>query len=99
MRRNDSACVGPLTPEQAENRGLAWVMGAFLVCPCHLPLTLWLMGTLLSGTAAGVLLRAHPYLAGAAITALWLAATWHGIRHIRAAWKYSQTVTNRGSSR
>ena len=59
-----------MTPEQAENRGLAWVVGAFAICPCHLPLTLWGIAALLSGTAAGVLLREHVYAAGAAISAL-----------------------------
>src|ERR1700687_3181376 len=74
-----------LTPKQAENSGLAWVIGAFLICPCHLPLTLALAATLLSGTAAAALLQDHPYLAGAAITLLWLAATWRGIRQIQSA--------------
>jgi cytochrome c biogenesis protein CcdA len=74
-----------MTPEQAENRGLAWVVGAFVICPCHLPLTLWGIAALLSGTAAGVLLREHVYAAGAAISVLWAAATWHGVRYFRAA--------------
>ena len=60
------------------NRGLAWVAGAFVICPCHLPLTLALAGGVLSGTAAGIALRAHPYLAGAIISAVWGAATWRG---------------------
>jgi cytochrome c biogenesis protein CcdA len=74
-----------VTPEQAENRGLAWVVGAFVICPCHLPLTLWGVAVLLSGTAAGVLLREHVYAAGAAISVLWAAATWRGVRYFRAA--------------
>jgi len=65
-----------LTPKQAENSGLAWVIGAFLICPCHLPLTLGLAATLLSGTAAAALLHDHPYVAGTIISLVWLAATW-----------------------
>jgi len=61
-----------------QNKGLAWVAGAFVICPCHLPLTLALAAGVLSGTAAGVALRAHPYLAGAIVTAVWGAATWRG---------------------
>ena len=38
-----------------------------------------------SGTAAGALITGHPYIAGAAITAAWLAATWRGIHHLRLA--------------
>ena len=69
------------------NRGLAWVAGAFLICPCHLPLTLALAAGVLSGTAAGVALRAHPFIAGALITAVWGAATWHGFRLMARAEK------------
>ena len=74
-----------MSPEQAERRGLAWVLGAFVICPCHLPLTLWAIAALLSGTAAGALMRAHVYAAGAVISAVWLAATWRGVRYFRAA--------------
>jgi hypothetical protein len=74
-----------VTPQQAENRGLAWVLGAFVLCPCHLPLTLWAAAAMLSGTVAGVLLREHVYVAGIAITAVWAAATWRGVRYFRAA--------------
>ena len=80
-----AACPVAVTPEQAENRGMAWVIGAFLICPCHLPLTLGLAATLLSGTAAGVLLHNYPYVAGSVITAVWLAGTWRGIHYFRSA--------------
>jgi hypothetical protein len=87
-----AACSLLPTPEQAENRGMAWVIGAFLVCPCHLPLTLGLAATLLTGTAAGVLLRDHSFLAGSVISVVWLAATWRGILYFRSARKYAQSV-------
>ena len=68
-------------PEQArETRGIVWIVAAFLICPCHLPLTLALIGTLASGTALANSLAEHGYLVGAAITAIWLAAT------LRGAW-------------
>jgi Fe2+ transport system protein B len=91
-RTSTPACAAPVTPEQAENRGMAWVIGAFLFCPCHLPLTLALAAALLSGTAAGVLLSDHVYVAGAVITAVWVAGTWRGIHYFRAARKYAQTT-------
>ena len=69
----------PLPGARAERRGVAWVLGAFLICPCHLPITLWLAAGLLSGTAAGAVLSAHPVLAGAAVTVVWLAATCRGM--------------------
>ena len=77
-----AAC--PLTPAQSEKRGLAWVVGAFVICPCHLPITLGVFGALLAGTAAGAVFRGHLFLTGAVISLAWLAATWHGFRLMRA---------------
>src|SRR5437764_8136487 len=74
-------------PNRAERRGTAWVVGAFLLCPCHLPLTLWAGSVLLAGSAAGSLLRAHPYLAGALITTAWMAATARGLYLLQMARK------------
>lgn len=65
-------------------RGVLWAIGALLLCPCHLPLTLWLLGTLFYGTVAGALLHEHPYVAGSVITAIWFAATWQAVRLLRA---------------
>jgi MerE protein len=78
---NRRSCA--LTPVRAETRGVAWVAGAFLICPCHLPLTLSLITTALAGTTAGLLVGAHWVAAGIIITLAWLAATWHGIQLMR----------------
>jgi hypothetical protein len=80
-----AVCRVTPTPEQVENRGLVWVIGAFLICPCHLPLTLGLAAMLLAGTAAGAVLRGHPFVAGTVITVAWAAATWRGFHLIRSA--------------
>jgi cytochrome c biogenesis protein CcdA len=85
MTRDGAACHAPSTAAQTETRGLAWVLGAFVICPCHLPFTLAVFATLLSGTAIGALIAGHPYAAGTAITAAWVAATWRGIVHLRSA--------------
>ena len=87
-----AACAVMLTPEQVENRGLAWVIGAFLICPCHLPITLWLATSVLAGTAAGAVLREHPFTAGTVITVAWVAATWHGVRLLRSARTFARGV-------
>src|SRR5260370_30597567 len=71
------------TRERAESRGIAWMIGAFVICPCHLPVTMALATSLLAGTAAGAALRGHPLAAGTAITLAWLAASWHGVRLLR----------------
>ena len=77
------------TAGKLENRGMAWVMGAFVFCPCHLPITLGVLALLLGGTAAGALLRAHPYWAGTLTTFLWAAGTWRGFWLVRSARKYA----------
>ena len=61
------------------------MFGAFVFCPCHLPVTLGLLATLLSGTLVGAALRSHPFVAGAVVTVVWAAATWRGIAYLRAA--------------
>jgi len=66
---------------------MAWMIGAFIFCPCHLPITLAALAFLLGGTAAGVALRAHPYFAAVAVTLLWAAGTWRGYQLIRRAQK------------
>ena len=87
----------PLTPEQADRRGVAWVVGSFVLCPCHLPITLAVIGAVLSGTALGVYFRAHVLLAGAIISIAWLGGTLHGFNLMRRA--RIQSYTSRSDSR
>ena len=68
---------------------MVWMIGAFVFCPCHLPITLSALALLLGGTAAGALLRAHPYVAGIVVTALWAAGTWRGLVLMRSARKFA----------
>jgi mercuric ion transport protein len=85
MSTDRTVCSVADRARQTENRGLAWVIGAFVICPCHLPLTLGLAATVLSGTALGALLAGHPYVAGVIITSVWVAATSRGVHHLRSA--------------
>ena len=73
------------TARQLENRGMLWMIGAFVFCPCHLPITLSVLALLFGGTAAGALLRAHPYIAATVVTLLWVAGTWRGLLLVRRA--------------
>ncbi|MGH3694296.1 MAG: hypothetical protein ACRDRX_10000 [Pseudonocardiaceae bacterium] len=66
-----------------ERRGLWTVLGAFAICPCHLPITLALLGVALGGSAAGAFLRDNVVLAGALITIVWATMTWRGIWLLR----------------
>jgi len=83
------ACGVRRDPTQVENRGLAWVAGAFVICPCHLPLTLWIVTSVFSGTAAGALLINHLFATGALISLVWLAATARGFWYLKAARRMS----------
>jgi mercuric ion transport protein len=82
-----------------ERRGLAWMMGAFIFCPCHLPITLAVLGVMLGGTAAGALLRGHPYLAGAIVTAVWAIGTWRGYSLVRSAQRFAYNSRRHGVSK
>jgi len=79
--------LAPTGPGSAplERRGRRWIFGSFAFCPCHLPLTLGILATVFGGTAAGAVLRDHIWVAGAVITAAWVAGTWRGFRLVRLA--------------
>jgi cytochrome c biogenesis protein CcdA len=91
--KNKAVC--PLTPEQADRRGVLWIAGAFVLCPCHLPITLGVIGALLSGTALGAAFTGHLFVAGAVISIVWLAATLHGFNLMRRG--RIDAYTNSGS--
>ncbi len=81
--KNRAVCT--ISPEQANRRGVAWVVGAFVLCPCHLPITLAVVGALLSGTAIGAIYRGHLFLAGVLVSLTWLVGTLHGFNLMRRA--------------
>lgn len=58
---------------------MLWLIGGFIFCPCHLPLTHWLIGSLLAGPASGAVFREHLHLAGGVVTLVWVLATWRGL--------------------
>jgi len=72
-------------PVALERRGRRWIFGSFALCPCHLPLTLGILATVLGGTALGALLRDNALLAGGLVSLAWAAGTWRGFRLVRAA--------------
>lgn len=68
-----------------ERRGRAWLLWSFLLCPCHLPLSLAALTAVLAGTSIGVMLRDHVWVAGALISVAWAAGAGYGFRLIRQA--------------
>ena len=80
------AAIEPtVDPSSVERRGRRWLLWSFLACPCHLPWTLALLGTVLGGTALGAALRDHPVAAGLVIAATWAAGTARGLLLVRRA--------------
>ena len=82
--------VGEITaatsgPPVVERRGRRWIFGSFLLCPCHLPLTLAVVVSLAGGTVIGGLLRDHVVLAGVVISLGWAAGTANEFRLVRHA--------------
>lgn len=61
-----------------ERRGRWWVFGSFVFCPCHLPITLAALAWVFGGTAVGIAVRDHPWVAAAIVTVAWLAGTAYG---------------------
>lgn len=76
-----------LNPAHLERRGRRWLIWSFLACPCHLPVTLAILGGVLGGTAFGVLLRENTLLAGLIIASVWIAGTGRGLLLVRRAEK------------
>lgn len=68
-----------------ERKGRRWIFGSFLLCPCHLPLTLAIAASLAGGTVIGGLLRDHAVAAGLVISLGWVAGTVNGFRLVRHA--------------
>ena len=68
-----------------ERRGRAWLLWSFLLCPCHLPLSLAALTGVLAGTSFGVVLRDHVWVAASLISAAWIFGTGYGLRLVRQA--------------
>lgn len=83
-----------LTPT-LERKGRAWLLWSFLLCPCHLPLSLGALGLVLGGTSVGTLLRDHAWIAGTIITLTWLAGTAYGFSLIKKSQKFNGACPTR----
>jgi|GEM_PF-1592266 len=66
-------------------KGVWWVSVSFLLCPCHLPITLMVLSFLLGGSALGVVFRNNLIIAGILTTSIWAVGTWYGFRKMRTA--------------
>jgi len=68
-----------------ESQGRRWLVVSYFLCPCHLPLTLALLGALFGGTALGALITGNVLVVGAVLTVAYLAVLWKGFGLVRRA--------------
>lgn len=70
-----------------EKRCRRWLMVSYRFCPCHIPLTLALLGALLGGSTFGAALAGNGIHVGVVLTAVYAGVLWRGFREIsRAKW-------------
>ncbi|MCB1005869.1 MAG: hypothetical protein KDB35_16925 [Acidimicrobiales bacterium] len=87
-----------LSPPALERRGLWWLLWSFLLCPCHLPLSLGVLTALFAGTSLGAAFRDHTWMAGTLLTVTWLAGTAYGFHLIRQAKRAAGACPTRSPS-
>lgn len=77
----------PLDPvaRQHERRGRRWFVVSYLFCPCHIPLTMALIGALFGGTAFGAAAAGNAFRVGAVLVAVYAVVLWRGFGQIRLA--------------
>lgn len=68
-----------------ERRGRRWLVVSYVFCPCHLPVTLAVLGVVFGGTTLGAALTGSAWRVGAALTVVYALVLWRGFRQIRIA--------------
>ncbi len=68
----------------AENRGRVWLVLGFVLCPCHLPLTMGVLGTVVGGGVLGAAVR-DAWMLGTLMAVLYGLTVWRGFVHLRRA--------------
>ena len=73
------------TARQHEQRGRRWLVVSYFLCPCHIPITLALLGAVFGGSAIGAAVTGNALPVGIALTVLYAFVLWRGFRQIRIA--------------
>lgn len=84
---------GVPSADDVERQGRRWLIWSFILCPCHLPVTLGILGALVGGGAFGTLLSRDSIVAGVVLTTLYAIGLGIGLRHIRRANKLRSCST------
>ncbi len=78
-----SALPADPTARRLEKRGRWWLTLSYVLCPCHLPITLTLAGLAFGGTALGTTIAGHATWVGIALTLAYALVLWRGFRQLR----------------
>lgn len=68
-----------------EKRGRKWLVISYVFCPCHIPITLALIGAAFGGTTLGAALTGNALRVGIVLTSIYALVLWRGFRQIRRA--------------
>ena len=68
-----------------EKKGRWWLVLSYVLCPCHLPVTLALLGVAFGGTAFGSIVAGNAGWVAAVMVALYAAVLARGFTHLRRA--------------
>ena len=80
-----SSLPGEPVARSHERRGRWWLIGSFVLCPCHLPVTMALLGLAFGGTAIGSALAGHSVAVGMVMGGLYGLGVWRAFKHLRRA--------------
>lgn len=58
---------------------------SYVLCPCHLPVTLGLLAAAFGGSAFGAAITGQSVAVGAVLVVLYLLVLWRGFRSLRRA--------------
>jgi hypothetical protein len=68
-----------------EKKGRWWLVLSYVLCPCHLPITLTLLGLAFGGTALGSIIAGNAGWVAVVMVALYAAVLARGFTHLRRA--------------
>lgn len=82
---NDVAPDEVIDPARSERRGRRWLIWSFILCPCHLPVTMTLLAVVFGGSAFGALISRNTIGVGVVFGVIYVLCLAVGFQHLRAA--------------
>lgn len=73
------------SPDAVEKQGRRWLLWSFILCPCHLPVTLGILGAIAGGGAFSSMVSRGSMTVGVVLTSLYAVGLTIGLRHVREA--------------